>query len=460
MTDRTETPATHALVVLGASGDLTERLLLPGLGTLLASERGRPVDVIGTGRSEVEDDAWRERVAGALRADGRSGALLDGVVERTRYMQGDPTDPEHLRALLDAAAPATPVLYLALPPGVVAEICDALGEVELPDDLLLVFDKPYGTDRGSAASLTRRARELVGEERVFRVDHFLAEPAVRGLVLARAGTPLLDATLDASTVAGIEIVYDEQIALEGRAGYYDASGALVDMLQSHLLHVLALVTADRPAALTAEALGAAVVDLLRRVSTAGPPEHATHRARYTAGTVDGERVPAYADEDGVDPDAGTETLAQLRLEIDDDRWRGVPVVLRSGKAIGDPARRLVVRFRDPAERLPGAAGTVHPRWEVDLGNGSWRLELPGSHGDDVRTAAPLELTGRPAPGVLDAYGTVLAGVLDGDRLLAVAPDAVEECWRIVDPVLAAWRADEVPLEEYPAGSDGPQGWDR
>jgi glucose-6-phosphate 1-dehydrogenase len=256
------------------------------------------------------------------------------------------------------------------------------------------------------------------------------------------------------------VIFDESLALEGRAGYYDAAGALIDMLQSHLLQVLALVAMEPPATLDARDLRDGKAQVLRATRIWNDdPVGASHRARYTAGEIDGRRLPAYADEQGVDPDRHTETLAAVELAIDTWRWSGVPFRLRSGKAIGEPRQEVVVTFRDPPRLPKGLEGYRRPdRLHVGLGAHSLALDLNVNGEGDPFTLEPVTLQGSYGPANLLEYGQVLRGVLEGSPPLSVRGDAAVESWRIVEPVLAAWRAGEVPLEEYPAGSRGPEGW--
>lgn len=461
--DRDTTTQGAALLVFGASGDLFERLLVPGLGTYLRSEQASRVLLIGTGRSGSTDDEWREKVSssfdeGAAGAD--RNAAIDEVVDTTRYLQGDPTEPDHLRLLLEAADGRTPVLYFALPPSVVDQVITALGDVDLPPDTVLAFEKPFGTDARSAAALSEKVHRLVPEDRVHRTDHFLTRSPVRGLLGLRFTNGLLGPVWNRDHISAIEVVYDESLALEGRAQYYDGAGALVDMIQSHLLQVLALLTIERPEELDPSALRDRIDAVLAATSIAdGDPVTATRRGRYTAGEVDDRAVPGYLEEEGVDPDNATETLAMITVTVDTDRWRGVPITLRSGKAIGEPRQEIRIEFRPPAETIGGLTGHDGPTvLRIPLSEGDARIDLPVTTVDDPASVVPLTLTGRSPSGRLDPYGAVLAGVLGDDPLFSVREDAAVRCWEIVEPVLRAWQRNEVPMDDYAAGSAGPDGW--
>jgi glucose-6-phosphate 1-dehydrogenase len=260
-------------------------------------------------------------------------------------------------------------------------------------------------------------------------------------------------------VESIDIVYDESLGLEGRAGYYDKAGALVDMLQSHLLQVMALLMMDPVSRIDERELRDAKGQVLRATRLRGTPSEASRRARYTAGVLGNRELTAYSREPGVDASRRTETLAELTVEVDTWRWTGVPVTLRSGKALGRPRKEAVVTLK-PTPHLPTGLRGNDTRDQITIGFKPARLGLHldvSGPGDpfDLETASPVaEL----AEGDLPAYGEVLAGILDGDPLLAVRGDNAEECWRIVEPVLEAWRSGEVPLDTYAAGSDGPSSW--
>jgi glucose-6-phosphate 1-dehydrogenase len=275
----------------------------------------------------------------------------------------------------------------------------------------------------------------------------------------RFANRLLEPLLTADNVDTVEVIYDEELALEGRAGYYDKAGALRDMIQSHLLQIMALLAIDAPATLGERDLRDKISEVLRATSIKGDPASATRRARYTAGTSMGRNVPGYAEEEGVDPARQTETLAEVELSVNNSRWSGVTFRLRSGKAMGRVRKEAVITFK-PVSHLPkGFTGCDTPtRLRLGFGPDTLALELdvngPGDpfHLDRVSMSAHMS-----HPGMLP-YGEVLLGVLSGEPTLSVRADAAEECWRIVEPILATWGAGEVPLEEYAAGTQGPTGW--
>ena len=448
------------LVVLGASGDLASRLLLPALGQLLDAEpHRRGLVLLGVGAEAWDDRSWKEHVRTSLRGAQVSGETVDALLAATAYQQADVTKAGDLQRLIDEAA-AAPALYFALPPAVTAKACDALSEVKLPVGTVLVLEKPFGVDEETAEGLNTRLARLVPEERTFRVDHFLGRSTVLNLLGVRFANRIFEPLWNSDHIASVDIVYDEQLTLEGRAGYYDRAGALVDMIQSHLLQVMALVAVAPVAAITAVDLRAAKAEVLRSCRVWGDdPARSSHRARYSSGTVDGRQVPDYVGEPGVDPSRDTETLAEVVLEVNNWRWAGVPFRLRSGKSIGVARKEVVMTFK-PAPHVPiGLTGEVEPdRLRLVLNPDAMALEVNVNGEDDPMTIDRVSLDSDLSQGRLPAYGEVLAGVLDGDPLLAVRGDTAVDCWRIIAPVLAAWRAGQTPLESYPAGSQGPEGW--
>ncbi|MFG1911365.1 glucose-6-phosphate dehydrogenase [Kribbella sp. NPDC048928] len=443
----------RTVVIFGASGDLSSRLLLPGLGSLLAGPRASSVRIIGTGRSPLAADEWTDRVSSAFGA-GLSAAAAE-TLATTQYVAGDPTDATHLRSLLELAGPA-PVLYFSLPPAVATAIVETLQQVDLPEGTELAFEKPFGTDAASAAALNKLVGDLVPEENVHRVDHFLGRTAVLNLIGLRFANRLFEPVWNAEHIESIEIVYDETLGLEGRAQYYDNAGALVDMIQSHLLLVLALLAMDAPATMDAVEVRSEMARALRSTHLRGSAAEASRRARYVAGPG----VPSYAEEAGVDPARETETLAEVTVEVDTNRWSGVPITLRSGKALGAARKEIVIRFK-PLRHLPNGlhGGRDGETLRIGLNPGELSLSVPALGVDGPYTMGQVFLDATLPSSPVLPYGEVLNGILRGDPLLSVRGDVAERCWEIVEPVLAAWRSGEIPLEVYAAGSDGPAHWE-
>ncbi len=441
------------LVILGAGGDLTSRLLLPGVASFLASQRSAPLSIIGVDRDARTDADWRATVSGAFAAEPSAAATR--VAKSARYLQADATSADDLRCVL-AEATGRVAVYFALPPAIAERACEALATIDLPRGIALALEKPFGTDLASAKALNRLLETMMPEGQLFRVDHFLGKSTVLNLLGLRFANRIFEPLFSAPHVEKVEIVFDESLALEGRAGYYDRAGALVDMIQSHLLLVLALVAMEPPASVDADDLRGGMAQVLRATRPWKKNGTSSRRARYGAGTIAGRRLPAYLDEKGVDPANRTETLAEVSLAIDNWRWAGVPFVLRSGKALGEARQEIVITFREVPHLPTGLSGAPGPtQLRLALKPAMLDLDLVVNGEGDPFTLDRTVLHADLVAGELSAYGEVLDGLLECDPTLSVRGDVAEQCWRIVAPVLKAWSTDAVPLETYAAGSSGP-----
>jgi glucose-6-phosphate 1-dehydrogenase len=449
-------------VIFGASGDLTARYLAPALVRLHAA--GRLADgfhVVGTARDDWDTEAFRRHIAACLErhAADAPAAARAAVLRCLEYRRADVTDPAQVAAVLgDPPRPA--VVYLALPPAVAGAAVRALGRLARAEGSRVVVEKPFGDDLASAQALNRALHAALPETAVFRMDHFLGKQTVQNILGLRFANRVFEPVWNAQHVDRVEIVWDETLGLEGRAGYYDRAGALKDMIQNHLLQLLSLVAMEPPIGLAERDLRDRKVDLLRAVRRLAPDEvvASTSRARYGPGRI-GERVlPAYAAEAGVDPGRQTETFAEVTLRVDNWRWTGVPFLLRTGKALGRDRREMAVHFRAvphlvfSAPREPVTNVLV---LTLDPDRLSLRVNINGPGDPFDLEAAELDL--ELAPQELPAYARLLLAVLEGDPTLSIRGDEAEESWRIVEPILEVWAKGGVPLREYPAGATVPVG---
>jgi glucose-6-phosphate 1-dehydrogenase len=446
------------LAVFGATGDLTARYLLPGLASLLAAgQLDSGFSLTGAGREDWGTETFRQWAAEQL--DRHAGqfpaSVRQALASAARYRQADVADPASVAAVVAGEGPVA--AYLALPPTVFPAAVSALHGAGLPDGSRIVLEKPFGEDLDSATELNRLLAALVPERAVFRVDHFLAMTTVQNVLGTRLANRVLEPIWNSAHISDIEIIWEESLALEGRAGYYDGVGALKDMLQNHLLQLLCLVAMEPPVTLGERDLRDRKVDVLRSVRPITDTDVGAHsrRARYGAGTSRGRDVPAYADEQGVDPALRTETFAEIELELENWRWPGTKFRLRTGKALARDRKEVVVHFR-PVPHLPfGHSGDAPPNLlRFGLEPEGLFLELTGI-GARASTLVPLTMAAEIKPPELPAYGRLLQAVLAGEAALSIRGDEAEESWRVVAPVLSAWSKDLVPLLEYPAGSDGP-----
>jgi glucose-6-phosphate 1-dehydrogenase len=471
------------LLLFGATGDLVGRFLLPALAELY--DEGELPDgfrVVGAAREDWDDEAFRRHATRQLEqhaATDVSAASREALVRSLRYRRVDFDDPASVAEAVEEAsggslvgAQAEPVAaYLALPAAVFAPAVRALGAVGLPSGSRIVLEKPFGEDLDGAVELNRllaRVTGVAGERAIFRVDHALALATVQNLLGVRLANRVLEPVWNSTHIEQVDILWDETLALEGRASY-DKAGALKDVIQNHLLQILCLIAMEPPISLGERDFRDRKLDVLRSVRSLTREDvvSRTRRARYTAGELantggaDGRVVPDYVDEEGVDPRRNTETFAEVVLELEGWRWSGTRFVLRTGKALANRRKEAVVRFR-PVPHLPfcGDAEPAANELRIGLdGPYDFALSLTGWATGPPPHLAPLVLDAELSAPDLPAYSRVLMEVLGGDSTLSIRGDEAEEAWRVLTPVLQAWADERVPLEEYPADSVGPPSLD-
>ncbi len=448
------------LIILGASGDLTGRYLLRALVELVERDRlAADVEIVGVAREPWETPGFRDHAARRLEqhAPDLSRASRDALVGRLRYLRGDVTQAETLQSAAEGAAGPV-VAYLALPPSLFGSAITGLASAGLPDGSGVVVEKPFGTDLASARELNRLLHQHFAESAVFRIDHFLGKQTVQNILGLRFANRLFEPLWCADHIERVDIIWDETVALEGRAGYYDGTGALRDMIQNHLLQVLCLVAMERPDGLGEGPLRDAKVAALKSVRRPDGKDAGalSVRAIYSAGSVDGRQIPDYSEEPGVDPTRSTETFAEATLYVDNDRWRGVPFRLRTGKALAKDRREIRVTLR-PTERLPfdqpHEPGPNVVALSMDPDTVLAEIALNGAGDPFSLEPACWEL--QLADQEMTAYARLLIDALEGDPSLSIRGDEAEESWRIVEPILASWDRGASPLRSYQAGSGGP-----
>ena len=451
------------IVIFGASGDLTGRYLIPALARLYdAGKLPSRIRITGVDRRGWDDkEGFRHFALESLDRHAQSvsaAARAKLVVEALEYRQADVTDGESVAKALGTLQ--EPILaYLALPPSVFAPTIEALKKVNLPEGSRVAIEKPFGENLESAQMLNQMLHELLPERSVFRIDHFLAWqpfPAIMGLRFANG---IFEPLWNHNYIERVEIIWEETLALEGRAGYYDSAGAFKDLIQNHLLQLLCLTAMEAPIALHRGDLRDRKIDVLRAIRRLSPEEvqRQTVRARYGPGKI-GERViPAYVEEEGVDPARETETFAQVTLMIDNLRWAGVPFVLRTGKALASNRGEIAVHFK-PVPHLPFQRA-ADPRPNVlrlQLGPDRITLNMNVNGPYDPFDLEQIELRADFAPqDFFSAYERLFLDLLEGNTTLFIRADEAEESWRVVQPILEGWENGLVPLLEYPAGSYGP-----
>ncbi len=466
-------------VIFGATGNLSRIKLIPALYRLDAA--GRLTDgmkVVGFGRRDWDDGAWRAQVRGWLAESRTEPDVLERFLARLHFCQGDLADeaayPVLSNMLLgEGDFSHNIVFYMAIRPADFGKVSRRLGECGLADEKggwrRLVIEKPFGYDLESAESLNHSLSRDFNESQIYRIDHYLGKGTVQNVLVFRFANLMLEPLWNRNYIDHVQITHSESLGTEGRAGYYDGAGALRDMIQSHLLQVLTLVAMEPPANLDAESLRDEKVKVLRSIRPIQQSAVNAHavRAQYTAGRVNGEKVPGYLDEPGVPEHSVTETYAALKLFIDNWRWRNVPFFLRTGKRMARGNSMVAIRFKHPPQQLfrETRIEQLEPNWVLMnlQPNECIRMEMQvKQNGLEMRT----ETTRLDAsycginPDQLDAYEALLLDVIEGDHSLFLRYDEVSWAWKVVDPILKVWSIERDYITGYNAGSWGPPEADR
>jgi glucose-6-phosphate 1-dehydrogenase len=471
-----------ALVIFGATGDLAHRKLLPALYNL-AHEGALPerVEIIAVGRRDYSDEQFREMARESIERFSRTPAdrdVLDGLIADLRYVRGTFDDDlmyEELARLLNgfdarAGGKLDRVFYLSTAPQFFPLISARLGSSGLncSDDAQtrIVIEKPFGYDLASARALNVEVLSVFDETQIFRIDHYLGKETVQNLMALRFANALFEPVWNRNFIDYVQITAAEDIGIAGRAGYYEGAGALRDLVQNHMLQLLALLTMEPPASFEANRLRDEKLKVLEAIV---PPSLAdvnsmAVRAQYGPGVSGGKQVPGYREEEGVSPDSRTETYAALRLNVSNWRWAGVPFCLRTGKRLDRKLTEIAVTLK-PVPHLAfqssGSVGvqanqivlTVQPDEGVSVSLGA---KIPGTR----MRIRPVNMEFRYGTSFLsqspEAYERLILDAMRGDATLFTRNDEIEALWGIIDPILTAWHEDtssEIP--QYPAGSSGP-----
>ena len=434
-----------ALILFGITGDLSRRKLFSALYDLTAADR-LDMPVIGVASRAWDDETLRRQAWAALEESGRSidGQVFERLASNLTYVQGNYQDPATFKRIAERANGRTcTVSYLAIPPGLFNEVVEGLASVGLNRTGRLVLEKPFGRDLRSAVELNEIVQRHFPEERVYRIDHFLGKEAVQNLMIFRFSNTVLEPIWNRHYVRGIQITMAEDFGIEGRGSFYDEVGTVRDVVQNHLLQVLALLAMEPPVSESPDALRDERVKALRAIVTPKPED--VVRGQYAG----------YRDEPGVAPDSDTETFAAIRLEVDSWRWAGVPWVIRAGKALGSTVTEAVVEFARPPRPLfadascrPGPNRMTFRTKPDDGISFSMQAKKPGP----AMVSHPIELhLEHDRPRGRDSYDRLLGDALRGDPSLFARQDGVLEAWRIVDETLSGCRS----VVPYERGSWGP-----
>ena len=445
------------MVLFGASGDLTSRLLMPAVAQLAEAGLLPPgFTIVGSANTGWSTGDFRQHIAGELDKHAPvAPAARDAVVRMLSFAPADVTRPEEVSQLIGGDHPGT-LVYLALPPALLPSVLPALAAARLRTTDAVAIEKPFGTDLASAHHLNEILRIQLPEPVIFRIDHFLSSELVRRVVTLRFLNRIFEPIWNAVHIERVDISWLESLTLEGRASYYDTAGALKDMVQNHLMEAMALVLMEQPARIDADSFRGTRVEALRAVATPQAQTMRSHtiRARYTAGTIGTRQVPSYVDEPGVDPSRNTETYASLILQADSPRWDGVPFTLRSGKALAADSAEIAIHFRPLPRYLLSQWPGVEPN-VLKVGLTEPYVRLSATLNGPERTAETRQLEAHSTAPRFTAYAHLILEMLNSDPMLFIRGDEAEEAWRIIDPVMNAWTAGQVPLQEYPAGQAPP-----
>jgi len=434
--------STHsdALVFFGATGDLAYKKIFPALQAMV--KRGHlDVPVVGVAKAGWNIEQFRARVKDSLEKHGGiDPPAFDHLLRLIRYVDGDYADASTFRALRNQLGGATtPAHYLAIPPVLFGKVIEQLGANGSASGARAIVEKPFGTDLASARKLNQIILSVFDESSVFRIDHYLGKRGVNGMLLFRFANAVLEPFWNRNYVDSIQIAATEDFGIQGRGGFYDATGAIRDVIQNHLFQVMCSLTMEPPVGLDSESIRDERVKVLKAIKSIHPQDVVRGQFR------------GYRDESGVAPASRMETFAAVRLFIDSWRWKGVPIYLRTGKSLPVTCTEVVVRMRRPPSvyegELPRNYTRIRIAPEITIATG---VNVPALN-DDSPTEIEMVASHQPGKGEMEAYERVLGDAMAGDASLFARQDFVEEAWRIVQPVLD----EPPPVEEYAPGTWGP-----
>ncbi|MEK6192093.1 MAG: glucose-6-phosphate dehydrogenase [Chloroflexota bacterium] len=482
-------PEPCTMVICGATGDLTRRKLAPALYNLALGGFLPPeFTVVGFARRPMSGEEFHAHLLEGIDLFSRNRPVKESVwaafTAGIEYEQGNLDDPEAYAALArrldridrDRGTAGNRLFYLAVQPSLTPDVISHLGAAGLAGSSVrtsgrqgwtrVVVEKPFGSDARSAATLNRQISEVFSEEQVFRIDHYLGKETVQNLAVFRFGNGLFEPIWNRRYIDSVQITVAETVGVEGRGEFYDQTGALRDIVQNHVLQLLAVFAMEPPVEFEPNDLRDEKLKVLRAVKPMSPEDvaHNTVRGQFISGWVQGEKVIAYRDEPEVAPDSETETYVAVKLGIDSWRWAGVPFYIRTGKALASRVTEIAVQFRRAPLALFGRAGAP----EIDPNVLAIRIQP--DEGILLRFGAKVPGPGLNIRGVNmdfrygssfavdspDAYETLLLDCMVGDSTLFTRDDEVERAWQILDPIVDAWQAGQGgPIHFYAAGSWGP-----
>ena len=457
-------PAEQDIVVVGATGDLAARKLLPALYNLeVEGLLPEGADVIGAAPMDWSQERFRAHVEEAIRSfsrtpfDPRHFSVFAARLRFVALAAGAELGP--LRA---AAKRPERLVYLAVPASAFTSLAQGLRAADLAQGTKLVIEKPFGHDVASATALNAALHDILPEERIYRIDHYLGKETVQNLLVFRFGNSVFERVWNRDAIARVEITVAESLGVEHRGRFYEETGAIRDIVQNHMFQVLAVTAMEPPVSFAPEAIRNEKVKVLEALQPVDPDE--VVRGQYEAGSIDGEPVPGYREEEGVEPRSEVETFAAMQLQIDSWRWAGVPFLLRTGKRLAMRDTRIVLSFREAPLHLFRGIG-VHSidtnrlvvRVQPDEGIAiTFVAKRPGPEVTTLPVEMDFSYEGSFKSTPPEAYERLLHDVLTGDHTLFIREDEVERGWQVVEPALDR----PSPVQMYPAGSWGPRAADK